>query len=89
MEDTHIEGIGLTIDQVAESLQVPRQDLYDLMAAGDGPPVVRVGLRTIVEQHALLQWLETRRQRADGAPVKASRDLEAGGARPAVLQRIG
>jgi excisionase family DNA binding protein len=60
MDGEYTESGALTIDQAAENLQVPRQDLYNLIAAGEGPPLVRLGLRTIIEREALVQWLETR-----------------------------
>jgi excisionase family DNA binding protein len=64
MNGEYKESGALTIDEAAESLQVPRQDLYNLIAAGSGPPLVRLGLRTIIEREALLQWLEARGEAA-------------------------
>jgi excisionase family DNA binding protein len=64
MNGEYIERGALTIDQAAANLQVPRQDLYNLIAAGEGPPLVRLGLRTIIEREALLGWLEARGEAA-------------------------
>ena len=64
MYGEYTESGALTIDEAAENLQVPRQDLYNLIAAGDGPPLVRLGLRTIIERDALLGWLEARGEAA-------------------------
>ncbi len=58
MNGEYKESGALMIDEAAENLQVPRQDLYNLIAAGNGPPLVRLGLRTIIEREALLRWLE-------------------------------
>ncbi len=68
MNGEYTESGALTIDEAAENLPVPRQDLYNLIAAGEGPPLVRLGLRTIVEREALLQWLEARRRAAPQRP---------------------
>ncbi len=60
MNGEYKESGALTIDEAADCLRVPRQDLYNLIAADNGPPLVRLGLRTIIEREALLQWLEAR-----------------------------
>ena len=62
MNDEYTESGALTVGEAADCLQVPLQDLYNLIAAGDGPPLVRLGLRAIIERDALLQWLEARPQ---------------------------
>ena len=64
MNGEYTESGALTIDEAAENFQVPRQNLYNLIAAGNGPPLVRLGLRTIIEREALLQWLEARGEAA-------------------------
>ncbi len=68
MNGEYTESRALTIDEAADRLHVPRQDLYNLIAAGDGPPLARLGLRAIIEREALVQWLETRHQRAREHP---------------------
>jgi excisionase family DNA binding protein len=68
MNDGMTEPSVLTIDEAAENLQVSRQDLYNLIAAGEGPPLVRLGLRAIIEREALLQWLEARGRAARQRP---------------------
>ena len=60
MNGKYTESVALTIDEAADRLQVPRQHLYNLIAAGEGPPLARLGLRTIIEREALLRWLEAR-----------------------------
>jgi excisionase family DNA binding protein len=62
MNDDFTESGALTVSEAADCLQVPLQDLYNLIAAGDGPPLVRLGLRAIIEREALLQWLKSRAQ---------------------------
>ena len=64
MNGKYSESVALTIDEAADRLQVPRQDLYNLIAAGEGPPLARLGLRTTIECEALLQWLEARGEAA-------------------------
>jgi excisionase family DNA binding protein len=51
---------ALTIEETAEVLRVSRRHLHKLMAGGDGPPVVRLGRRSIIRREALQQWLMTR-----------------------------
>ena len=62
MNDEYTESGALTVGEAADCLQVSLQDLYNLIAAGDGPPLIRLGLRAIIEREALLQWLEARPQ---------------------------
>lgn len=68
MNGEYTESGALTIDEAADCLQVPRQDLYNLIAAGEGPPLAHLGLRTIIERDALLQWLVARREAAQRQP---------------------
>ena len=68
MNNEYTEGGALTIDEAADCLQVPRQDLYNLITAGEGPPLARLGLRTIIEREALLEWLEARGVAAQSLP---------------------
>lgn len=62
------EGRPLTIDEAADYLKVPRQDLYNLITAGEGPALARLGLRTIIEREALFRWLEARGEAAQSRP---------------------
>jgi excisionase family DNA binding protein len=68
MNEKYTESVALTIDEAADRLQVPRQDLYNLITAGEGPPLARLGLRTIIEREALLRWLEARGEAAQLRP---------------------
>ena len=68
MNCEYTKGGALTIDEAADCLRVPRQDLYNLITAGEGPPLARLGLRTIIEREALLQWLEARGEAAQPRP---------------------
>jgi excisionase family DNA binding protein len=68
MNGEYTESGALTIDEAADCLRVPRQDLYNLITAGEGPPLARLGLRTIIERDALLEWLEARGAAAQSRP---------------------
>lgn len=68
MNDEYTESGALTINEAADCLRVPLQDLYNLIAAGEGPPLARLGLRTIIERDALLQWLVARGETVHGRP---------------------
>ena len=64
MDGEYTVSCALTIDEAADCLRVPRQHLYNLITAGEGPPLARLGLRTIIESDALLEWLESRAEAA-------------------------
>jgi excisionase family DNA binding protein len=50
----------LTIKEAAALVRVSRRHFHKLMADGDGPPVIRLGRRTIIRREALHQWLLNR-----------------------------
>ncbi len=51
---------AVTIEEAADLIRGSRQHLQKLMADGDGPPIVRLGRRTIIRREALRQWLMNR-----------------------------
>lgn len=50
----------LTIKEAAALVRVSRRHFHKLMADGEGPPVIRLGRRTIIRREALQQWLLNR-----------------------------
>ena len=57
---TSSESDALTIGEAADKIRISRRHLRKLMAEGDGPPVIRLGRRTIIRREALLHWLVSR-----------------------------
>ncbi len=60
MNDGNIVGNVLTIDEAAETIRVSRRHLYNIMAQGDGPPIIQLGRRKIIRREALREWLLSR-----------------------------
>ena len=60
-----IEGIEqkdevLNLNEAAGYLRVSLRTLHHLLAAGDAPPVVRIGRRRLIRRAAIEQWLADR-----------------------------
>jgi excisionase family DNA binding protein len=64
-ENASVEA--LTIEETAEALRVSRRHLQQLMADGNGPPVVCLGRRKIIRREALQQWLLNQEAATDAA----------------------
>ncbi len=54
----------LTVDQMADELQISRPKAYELIHAVDGPPVLRIGRCVRVPVDGLQDWIQ--RQSAKG-----------------------
>ena len=60
-----IEGIEqkdevLSLIEAAGYLRISLRTLHHLLAAGDAPPVVRIGRRRLIRRAAIEQWLTDR-----------------------------
>lgn len=53
------EKITLNITEAAEALNISRASLYNLMAAENDFPVVRLGGRRLVPVDGLKRWIES------------------------------
>lgn len=50
----------LNLNEAADLLRISRRTLHHLLAAGDAPPVVRIGRRRLIRRAAIEQWLSDR-----------------------------
>ena len=48
----------LTIKEIEAKTGIARWRLYELIAEGKGPPVLRIGKTLRVPEDALVQWIE-------------------------------
>lgn len=51
----------LTVAEVATWLKTTTKAIYAMIARGQLPGIVRIGTRVLVEERALLRWLDERR----------------------------
>ena len=60
---TVVEREALSMSEAAAAAGVSRTTLYQLLAAGGGPPTIRVGRRRLIRVEALREWLIQREER--------------------------
>ena len=65
MEKTKVPKL-LRIAEVARVTGVPPWRLYQQIAAGKGPPCMRIGKTIWIPEHKLVQWIEEQTQKANG-----------------------
>jgi len=61
MEETS-QTMALSVKGAAEAVGISIRHMRRLIANGDGPPVVRLGDRTIIRRQALAEWLKSREE---------------------------
>ena len=50
----------LNLTEAADLLRISLRTLHHLLAAGDAPPVFRIGRRRLIRRAAIEQWLTDR-----------------------------
>lgn len=59
---------AMTVDEFAHSHRISRGSFYNLLKAGQGPAVMKVGKRTLISSEAAAAW----RRRMEGHSAKAA-----------------
>jgi predicted DNA-binding transcriptional regulator AlpA len=57
----------LTLTEAAGMLRVSQRHLFQILADGNGPPVISLGRRKVIRREALQQWLLNQEAAADAA----------------------
>lgn len=52
--------LALSVPRAAKAAGISRSYLWELIAAGEGPLVVRIGKRAVIRRDALDDWLKQR-----------------------------
>jgi excisionase family DNA binding protein len=60
MGATNIEGDGLTIAAAAAIIGVSKRHLEKIIARDEGPPVIKLGRRSIIRRETVSRWLAER-----------------------------
>ena len=53
-----VHRTALNLEEAAESLGLSRTTLYQLLKAGQGPSLIKIGRRRLVSIQALHDWLQ-------------------------------
>jgi hypothetical protein len=53
---------GLTFDDAAALVGVSKRHIQNPIVRGEGPPVIKLGHRSVVRRRSLLRWLESREE---------------------------
>ncbi len=61
MVSTVSEKEIMSVDDLAELLQVPKGTLYNWTSRGEGPPSIKVGRHRRYIKSEVLEWLKTQR----------------------------
>lgn len=62
-------GEIFTLAEAAQYIRVSRRHFAELLARGEGPPVLRLGRRVIVTREGLRAWLESRQEQPGARPA--------------------
>jgi predicted DNA-binding transcriptional regulator AlpA len=57
----------LTLAEAAGALRVSQRHLFQILADGNGPPVISLGRRKVIRREALQQWLLNQEVASDAA----------------------
>jgi excisionase family DNA binding protein len=57
-----VEKLAYSVPESAKLIGISRAKLYEEIAAGTGPRVVKIGRRTLITIAALNEWLRSREQ---------------------------
>ena len=57
----------LTVEQMADELQISRPKAYELIHAVDGPPVLRIGRCVRVPADGLQAWIQRQSDRGNAS----------------------
>lgn len=60
VHDIHTDDQLLTVDELAEFLQVPKATIYGWRHKGDGPPGVKIGRYVRFRRGAVEDWIRER-----------------------------
>ena len=60
----------LTLDDLAEYLQIPKRTIYAWRYRREGPTAIRVGGHLRYRQSDVVDWLDEQRQRDTRKPVR-------------------
>lgn len=55
-----MEKLIMTVDEMAEALQISRPKAYELVHSQDGPPVIHVGRCIRIPTNGFMSWLAHR-----------------------------
>jgi predicted DNA-binding transcriptional regulator AlpA len=62
--DADAERVAYSVPELSRRLGISVRTLYAIQAKGDGPPVVKLGARTVIRREAAEAWLAAREQPA-------------------------
>jgi predicted DNA-binding transcriptional regulator AlpA len=62
--DSDADRLTYSVPELSRRLGISVRTLYTIQAKGDGPPVVKLGGRTVIRREAAEAWLASREQPA-------------------------
>ncbi|MBQ0820723.1 helix-turn-helix domain-containing protein [Microvirga sp. HBU67558] len=60
--ETDNQSLALSMKAAADEVGISTRHLRRLIAKQEGPPVVRLGERTVIRRQALAEWLKSREE---------------------------
>lgn len=73
MESTCKHRTLLSVREFCESANISKSTFYNLVNAGEGPAVVRIGRKTLVSEPSARNWFERVEQRGGAKTGNGSR----------------